>query len=206
MTGSSELSSPLLDIVRRAAAATPKSVVEETRQKDHERRLVRAQRIQGSDKGVRVLVLDTSGSMMSLVAGEPKHEHLKRAVVDVLRTWPGIKIVAFASSAAFVGVNEIPMPSSSTALDVALALAATIKPERTVVVSDGQPDSAKEALRVARGMTGVIDVVYCGNDGDAMAIGFMRELAESTGGQEVEWQAGQLSLEAEIRGMLMLEG
>ncbi|HLK50590.1 MAG TPA: hypothetical protein VKT49_20760 [Bryobacteraceae bacterium] len=52
-------------------------------------------------------------------------------------------------------------------------------PRQTIVISDGLPDDA----RAAAAITGSIDTIYCGHDGDA-AIEFLRRLSRDSGGQQ----------------------
>lgn len=198
-------SAPLRDLIRRAAERKPEtSIVETERRKLHEKAILRAERTKRSTVGIRVLVCDTSGSMSDLVQGKTKHEHLMMAVNDCTRTFPGIRIVAFSTTAEIVTTaNDIPHPGGGTDLCAGLSVAGELNPERTVVITDGYPNDRARALEAARKMTGIIDVIYCGNDTDAEAIKFMAELADAGCGSQVTWDAGRLEL-AEAVGMLML--
>jgi len=200
-------SSPLLSIVQRAAQRNIQNgPAAKAKQAAHERDLLIAQRMQRARKGVKVLVCDDSGSMSDFVASKTKWEHMKLAVDDCLNTYPGIRILWFASRTGEVkSASEIPPPHGGTDLCAGLEHAAKFKPERTIVVSDGYPDDRRRALDAAARMTGRIDIVYCGNDGDSEAIDFMQELARSTGGTSVTWQDGVASLEGAVRKMLMIE-
>lgn len=201
-------SSPLRDIVRRAAESKGSGIAEAAKQKEAEQAVLRLERLTRSKRGVKVLVCDYSGSMSSLVQGQRKFEHLKRAVNDCMKTWPGIKIAAFSSMAEFVdSANDIPDPSQcggGTDLSRALNLVATLNPERTVVITDGYPDNRATSLTAARAMTGIVDVVYCGDDTDTDAIAFMQELASAGCGQQVTWNAGRLGLGAAVVSCLMI--
>lgn len=196
---------PLRDLIRRAAERPGTGVVEAERQKHHEKALLRAERVKRATAGVKVLVCDYSGSMASMVQGKTKYEHLTLAVADCVRQWPGIKIVAFSCTAHLVsGPADIPQPSGGTDLCAGLSVASGLNPERTVVITDGYPNDRIRALAMARQMSGIIEVVYCGNDTDAEAIKFMNELAAAGCGSQVTWDAGRLEL-GEAVGRLMLE-
>lgn len=201
------LSSPLRDLIRRAQQNPGSGVAAAARQKENETTILRAERLNRSTKGVRVLVCDYSGSMNDLVVGSRKFDHLLMAVRDCGKTYPGVKLVAFSSTAALVdSAADIPDPShrgGSTDLAAGLRTAAELHPERTVVITDGYPNSRPDALQVAEKMSGVIDVVYCGHDTDRDAITFMQELAACGCGRQVSWDAGRLEL-SEAVGMLML--
>ena len=84
----------------------------------------------------------------------------------------------------------------------ALKLAATLKPRKTIVISDGQPtDNEAAILDVAARMTGAIDTIYCGPENNYRPIEFLKRLAKDTGGIQTTW-TGYRELSGVIRGML----
>lgn len=99
---------------------------------------------------------------------------------------PPAMLIAFSSSPVEIAsAAELPEPSGGTALHLALDLAGTVRPLRTLVISDGQPDSEAAALTAAGAITGSIDVIYCGPDSDTAARAFLTRLARTGGGRYV---------------------
>jgi hypothetical protein len=118
---------------------------------------------------------------MNLSAGGSlrRIDHLARALDQIL-TPGGHVVIAFNSIAWEIkSAAECAnlMPSGGTALELALHLATEKTPRSTLVISDGEPDSPEAALEAAESLSGTIDVIYCGGDGNRTAIGFMRKLA-----------------------------
>jgi len=129
----------------------------------------------------RVVLADVSSSMAEMAGSKSKIELLRAALET---TAAGAKIVAFSSTAVEVAhASHIPDPGGSTALHVGLELVASLRPERTLVISDGHPDDEKKALDAAERLAGVIDVLYVGPDDDARAIQFMHRLARAGAGR-----------------------
>jgi hypothetical protein len=169
--GGGGLSKPLADLLRKAASTLPKTTGETEKQRQRHAHASNA----------RVLLLDVSSSMDD-PAGPTKRkiEMLREAVADVLPAMAGCRVIAFSTSARDITGGYIPDPNGGTAMHLGLAMAESLKPRQTLVVSDGQPDSEDSALKVADRMTGVIDVIFCGPDGDTQAISFLQKLARTT--------------------------
>jgi hypothetical protein len=136
-----------------------------------------------------VILVDISGSMLTLEGSRTRIAILE----DILqRGWPEIptaRVIAFGSLAEeLVGLEpgaslRLPPAGGSTNLSAALELIARgAKPTKIIVVSDGRPDSAPDALSAARALAPVeISVFYCGGDNDPIALGFMRALSLAGG-------------------------
>lgn len=151
-----------------------------------------------------VVLCDCSGSMEDGIGGLSlsKFEHLKIALEDILQTWPQIKLVAFASSAKVVaGPNQLPPPGGGTNMARALQLAATFRPRKTIVISDGLPDHAGAALAAAQAVAGSIDTIYCGPD-EHPAVDFLRQLSRECAGNSVVWDGVKTGITYAIRGLL----
>ena len=60
-------------------------------------------------------------------------------------------------------------------------------------------------MLAAKSITGVIDVIYCGPDGDAQAIAFMRALAKQGLGEVVvrPLNAGPAAISSEIKRLAL---
>jgi hypothetical protein len=156
-----------------------------------------------------VVLADVSSSMDERAGSRKKIDVLREAMR--LAVPPTATVIAFASVPQPVPYGvEVPDPSGGTALHLALELAASYRPRRTLVVSDGRPDSEALALEAAEALPGRIDVIYCGPDDDAQAIAFMHKLARVGGGTVVveditkRARPGNNALTGHVRTMLAL--
>jgi hypothetical protein len=175
MTGKS-VANPLAGIVAAAAKALPAKTGETER--------VRARIDRGGSDAV--ILADVSSSMDELAGARRKAEILQEAIDGILPTLPAVRLVAFGSVVTDIPEGRpLPRPSGGTALARALDHIAPLRPARTLVVSDGRPDNADEALAAADRLSGTIDVIYVGPDDDAEALAFMGRLARAGAGRVV---------------------
>ena len=65
------------------------------------------------------------------------------------------------------------------------AKVADVPDMRFVVISDGQPDSEREALKMAAGYQNRIDTIFVGPEDDQRGRSFLAKLASAKGGQSV---------------------
>lgn len=192
-----EVLSPLQNIIKRMAATEVQGPAAQMKKRF-------------TDCSDAIVVLaDCSGSMADLVgsSGISKFRHLQIALEDIQQGFPKIRLVAFGSIAKEInGPKHLPDPcrgmsfGGSTNLAGALELAALRKPRKTIVISDGLPDSESDALEAADRMTGAIDTIYCGPDSHP-AVEFLQRLSRRTGGREVTWD-GRHEICGVIRGLL----
>lgn len=186
---------PLRSIIAKAAKSLPTDTGATARYKE---------RLDCATSGV-VILCDTSGSMGERAGSRRKIDHLREAVGGVIADLPDADLIAFDSGPRRVTLAaDIPEPSGGTALHLALDQSATLRPRKTIVVSDGSPDSESAALAAAERLPGIIDVIYCGRDGDTKALDFMRRLARVGGGQVVTCDlvrlgGGHRALESGVR-------
>lgn len=150
-----------------------------------------------------VIVCDVSSSMAERAGARRRIDHLRDALHAIEA--PNRRVIAFSSTARFAAGHEIGEPSGGTAMHLALDLAATVEPRLTIVISDGQPDDASQALRAAGRLGGPIETIYCGPDWDRDAVEFMRRLATATGGRSHRhlWSDGAPRLSAAIDRLLI---
>lgn len=174
MSSSNLPANPIQGLIRRAAQTLPAATGEVARFSDRMR-----------DAGIdHVILADVSSSMAESAGARTKFELLRAALAAAYR--PGIRLVAFSSTPTPCdSPAALPDPAGSTALHLALSAAATLRPRRTLVISDGQPDNRAAALEAARELPGLIDVLFVGPDSDKDAIAFMRQLASIGGGRVV---------------------
>jgi hypothetical protein len=175
---SKELYNPFQSFLAQAAKTLPAKTGETANYRS---------RYDSASAGSGVVILaDVSGSMEDRAGAITKIEVLREALVNVQPDLPDARLVAFGSTAGEIpGASSLPAPAGGTALHLAIDLAAIMHPARTLVISDGQPDSEDLALAAAARLPGLIDVIYCGPDSDKDAIAFMYRLARLGGGRVV---------------------
>ena len=172
-----ELANPLQSFLRGAAQSLPASTGETARYRS------RIESGSGSGSGSGTIILADVSSSMDEHAGDRKKIDLLREALAVC--WSsGFRLIAFASVPAEVASPSLlPAPAGGTALHLALDAAAPFRPARTLVVTDGRPDSEADALAAADRLAGVIDTIYCGPDTDRAAIDFLQQLARQGAGR-----------------------
>lgn len=157
---------PLQSLIVSAAKSTPRETGESARFRDRHTAAGTA----------RVIVCDTSGSMIESAGSRRRIDHLREALEQVRQ--PEHILVAFSSAAQTIsGPAALPSPSGGTALELGLAEAARHNPAGTLVISDGEPTNPEAALHMAEALPGTIDVIYCGDESNREAVEFMRRLA-----------------------------
>ena len=137
-----------------------------------------------------------------------KMQHLAIALKDVLQRFPQIRIVPFASMVKEIkDPKDLPSPDDvnnnlggGTDLAAALNFIQKHKPRRTIIISDGLPNSEIHAQQAADQITGGIDTIYCGPD-EHPAVKFLAGLAKSAGGASYVWN-GYTELGATLRKLL----
>lgn len=187
---SNELASPIRNAIKRAA----ENKVEGPAAK------IKRRMTEATDE--ILVVADCSGSMNESIGGSDlsKYEHLRIALKDVFKYHPRVRIIAFNYRVVEVTAKNLPGPDGGTNLAGALDFAAQFKPRKTIIISDGLPDSEAAATSAADRLTGIIDTIYCGPDGHP-AITFLRSLSRETGGVSVQWD-GYTQVSTVIRGLL----
>jgi hypothetical protein len=128
----------------------------------------------------------------------PKIEILKNTLRSLQQRSSRISqpyhIVFFASSAQLLKPNEdLPPPHGSTDLAAGLLEAAVIKPEQTILISDGMPNDKNDAFTAVDALTGILNIIFVGPDNDVESLKFLKELAQKGQGQLVK---EDLSVEA----------
>jgi Mg-chelatase subunit ChlD len=133
----------------------------------------------------RLFLLDISGSMDDKIGEKRKIDHLR----DVMIKYPDAKILCFSSGISKVSdTQSIPDPGGSTNLGRALKYidgSVVEKPERIILVSDGEPDDERDALEQAKNLSLPIDIIFIGEK-ESKGYRFMHQLSSATGGQEFQ--------------------
>ena len=110
-----------------------------------------------SEKDQIVVLADVSISMSARDGGSREGKTRFALLREALQSLPsGVKIVAFSDEAHVTTVEAIRLEEGCTALHKAIQLAATFQPVRTVIVSDGEPDSEDEARKAVEELTGIV--------------------------------------------------
>lgn len=136
-----------------------------------------------SERDQIIVIADVSPSMEVRDGGSREGKTRFSLLKDALRSLPsGIRIIAFSDAAEETTVERIKIEGGSTALHKAIRLAASYSPVRTVIISDGEPDSEEEARKAVEGLTGIVDVVYCGDPKNEQASKFLESLAKAGAG------------------------
>lgn len=135
------------------------------------------------------IIVDTSGSMCACDSrgNRSRYEVACEELKNLQASLPGkLALLSFSDDVVFCP-SGIPFNyEGSTDLTKALKFAklADVSGIRFIVISDGQPDSEEEALKVARTYKAKIDTVYVGPEGGE-GQAFLKRLAKASGGQGV---------------------
>lgn len=137
-----------------------------------------------------VILVDCSASMGAPDSrgGHTRYDVALEELAELQKHLPGkLAVIAFSDNPIFCPGGQPPFLCGQTDLAKALRFAkvADVPGMRFVVISDGQPDSATEALAVARGYTNRIDVVYVGPEMAPTGRAFLEQLARAAGGEAV---------------------
>ena len=155
-----------------------------------------------------IIITDTSGSMDQCDArgGKSRYEVACEELKTLQASLPGkLALLSFSSDVVFCP-NGIPFRyGGMTDLAKALRFAkvADVTGIRFIVISDGEPDSEEEALKVAKTFKNRIDTIYVGPEGGAGSE-FLKKLAKASGGQGVT--AAQVHKLADNVQKLLLNG
>jgi Mg-chelatase subunit ChlD len=135
-----------------------------------------------------VVLIDVSSSMSQRDAGEQtRYERACSELAQLQNTLPGkIAVISFASEPMFCpsGIPQQPCGMTDLAKALRFTKVADVADMRFIVISDGDPDSEREALDVAAQYVGRIDVIYVGHEGGS-GQKFLQRLAKSKGGQSI---------------------
>jgi hypothetical protein len=148
-----------------------------------------------------VILADTSSSM----CGQPIIE-LRAKLAKLSPSMRGARILAFDSVVHEVeSPEQLPEPSGSTRLDLAIERAREFQPFELIVISDGAPDDAEAALSRAREMPCVIQTIFIGDERQKPdAVRFMNKLAHENGGKAIVRRVTDVSFESAVRSLLQL--
>lgn len=134
-----------------------------------------------------IVLIDTSSSMQNRGGEKSRYERACEELTNLQSTLPGrIAVISFASEPIFCpsGVPQPPCGMTDLAKALKFAKVADVCDMRFIVISDGEPDSEREALDVASTYQGRIDVIYIGREGGP-GQAFLQKLARAHGGKSI---------------------
>lgn len=137
-----------------------------------------------------IILVDTSGSMSNQDSrsGQSRYDVACAELAKLQQSMPGkLGVLSFSSKTVFCPGGKPLYLGDQTDLAGALRFAkiADVPGIRFVVISDGYPDSADEALSEARGYKNQIDTVYVGPESDNSGREFLAKLAGAHRGQSL---------------------
>jgi hypothetical protein len=139
-----------------------------------------------SDRKDNIVVLaDVSPSMAEADGGTRERKTRFMLLTEALRQiTKEVRIIAFSGSTyeASAANVRLDMERGGTALHLAIDAAARYAPVRTIIISDGEPDSEQLARQALERLTGIVDVIYCGNPTNGAARNFLESLARAGAG------------------------
>lgn len=154
-----------------------------------------------------VVIVDTSGSMgvHDSRDGQQRYDVACQELAALQARMPGkLAIVSFSDTALLCPTGVPSYLGGGTNLAGALRYAKTFDVDgvRFIVVSDGEPDSERDALTEAARISGRIDTIYVGPE---MGSGreFLARLANASGGKPV---VAERALELTAAVTLLLDG
>lgn len=157
-----------------------------------------------------VVLIDSSSSMAACDVRENDRRYSRfHAACDELRRLqrelPGkIAVVSFGTDVAFCPSGVPSNDFGGTNMHKALEFVKRVDGcgVRIIIVSDGEPNSEDETLRVASSFTTKIDTIFIGPDNDPGAR-FLKKLARATGGKASRTATDQMdNLSKTVRGLL----
>lgn len=137
-----------------------------------------------------IIIVDTSGSMCQTDArgGKSRYDVACDELKKLQASLPGkLALLSFSSDVMFCP-NGIPfnfggMTDLAKALKFA-KIADLSSGMRFIVISDGEPDSEAEAMKVAKTYKNRIDTIFVGSE-NSEGQEFLKRLAKASGGQNV---------------------
>jgi hypothetical protein len=152
-----------------------------------------------------IIIVDTSGSMGACDSrgGRSRYEVACEELKNLQASLPGkLALLSFSDQVLFCP-NGIPYNfDGGTDLAGALKFAkvADVTGMRFIVISDGEPHSEEDALRVAKTFKARIDCIFVGPEGGS-GQAFLNRLAKASGGQGVTAEKVK-ELSTTVRGLL----
>jgi len=140
----------------------------------------------GDNKDQIVILADVSPSMAGADGGAREKKTRFDLLIEALRGLSReVRIITFSGGTREtrnIADVQLDMGTGGTALHLGIEAAARHRPVRTIIISDGEPDSEPLARQALDKLTGIVDVIYCGNPGNGAARSFLESLARAGAG------------------------
>lgn len=153
-----------------------------------------------------IIIVDTSGSMDTKDSrgDRSRYDVAIEELTNLQASLPGkIAVISFSSAVLFDPSGTPTKFGGGTDLAKALKFVkvADIEKMKFILISDGQPDSEREALSIAKTFKNKIDVIYVGPESNPTGRDFLSKLAAATGGKTIMADRAQL-LNSSIQKLL----
>lgn len=138
-----------------------------------------------------VILVDTSGSMSTKDSrgGKSRYDVACEELAALQGSLPGkIAVLSFSSDVMFCPSGVATFFGGGTAMAKALQFAKVADMAtgmQFILISDGEPDSASNALAVAKTYRNKIDTIYVGPEDRPTGREFLMKLAKASGGQTI---------------------
>lgn len=137
-----------------------------------------------------VTIVDVSGSMYTRDSRDRKsrYEVACEELAFIQKNRPGkVAVIAFSDTTVFCpgGIPIFGGGGTNLAHALRYAKIADVPGMNIVVISDGEPDSEREAIAVATTYKNKISTIYCGPEERPGGRDFLDKLAKATGGQSL---------------------
>lgn len=144
-----------------------------------------------------LVMLDTSGSMMMADCqnGQRRYDSATEQLIRLQRDQPGkLGIIAWNDFARFCpgGIPTTPCGGTDMAGVLRFVRPADNTSIKLILISDGEPDSEDEALKVAGQFRSKISTIYVGPE-SGYGREFLRKLAMATGGVSVSQSVADIA-------------
>lgn len=137
-----------------------------------------------------VTIVDVSGSMNTNDSrgGRTRYSVACEELAAIQKNRPGkVAVISFSSNVKFCpgGIPFFECGGTDLAKALRFAKIADVPGMSIFVISDGEPDNAKDALSVARSYKNKISTIYVGPEDHPYGRDFLQQLANATGGQSI---------------------
>lgn len=136
-----------------------------------------------------IIIVDTSGSMGACDSrgGKSRYDVACEELKNLQTSLPGkLALLSFSDDVIFCpsGIPFNYQGGTQLAKALKFARVADVQGIRFIVISDGEPNSEDEALKVAKTFNARIDTIYVGPE-NGEGRDFLKRLAAASGGQGV---------------------
>ena len=157
-----------------------------------------------------IVIVDTSGSMENHDSrgGKSRYEVACEELAELQNSYPGkIAVLSFSGETIFCP-NGVPINlTGSTDMAKALQFAkiADVPGMQFILISDGEPNSETDTLKIAKTYNNKISTIYVGPEDKPTGRDFLYRLAQETGGKGITADRAQ-ELKSGIEKLMLTAG